>query len=179
MSFMVLCLMFAGSLRQTRYSPVAYATYGTTGFEDEGTSCGGQFLQERDREKPELDDGVGEFEDEFEDEYESEDEILEAGVDGRPDAEREAEEAEAMEVDQQTFIVGRNKLEPGQTLSPDLTTYEMLHALSTPWPCLSFDILKDGLGDNRKTYPATMYAVWQEPGRKQTRKGKSIDGYEV
>ena len=32
------------------------------------------------------------FEDEFEDEYESEDEILEAGVDGRPDEEREAEE---------------------------------------------------------------------------------------
>lgn len=34
-----------------------------------------------------------EFEDEFEDEYESEDEIMEAGVDGRPDAEREAEGA--------------------------------------------------------------------------------------
>lgn len=32
------------------------------------------------------------FEDEFEDEYESEDEILEAGVDGRPDADREAED---------------------------------------------------------------------------------------
>ena len=64
-----------------------------------------------------------------------------------------------MDVDQQTFIVGRNKLEPGQTLSPDLTTYEMLHALTTPWPCLSFDIVKDGLGDNRKAYPATMYAV--------------------
>lgn len=32
------------------------------------------------------------FEDEFEDEYDdSEDEIMEAGVDGRPDAEREAE----------------------------------------------------------------------------------------
>lgn len=38
------------------------------------------------------DNEVGEFEDEFEDEFESEDEILEAGVDGRPDAEREAEE---------------------------------------------------------------------------------------
>ena len=37
-------------------------------------------------------DDVGEFEDEFEDEFESEDEILEAGVDGRPDEEREAEE---------------------------------------------------------------------------------------
>ncbi|KAI5295173.1 hypothetical protein KEM56_005698, partial [Ascosphaera pollenicola] len=39
-------------------------------------------------------DEIGEFEDEFEDEFESEDEILEAGVDGRPDAEREAEEDE-------------------------------------------------------------------------------------
>ena len=37
-----------------------------------------------------------EFEDEFEDEYESEDEILEAGVDGRPDEEREAEERRGM-----------------------------------------------------------------------------------
>ena len=42
--------------------------------------------------KADEEDEVGEFEDEFEDEYESEDEILEAGVDGRPDAEREAEE---------------------------------------------------------------------------------------
>jgi len=33
-----------------------------------------------------------EFEDEFEDEYESEDEVFEAGVDGRPDEEREEEE---------------------------------------------------------------------------------------
>lgn len=31
------------------------------------------------------------FADDFEDEYESEDEVMEAGVDGRPDAEREAE----------------------------------------------------------------------------------------
>jgi len=38
-------------------------------------------------------DEVGEFEDEYEDEFESEeDEIFEAGVDGRPDEEREAEE---------------------------------------------------------------------------------------
>lgn len=46
-------------------------------------------------ERPIVDatpDEVGEFEDEYEDEFESEDEILEAGVDGRPDAEREEEE---------------------------------------------------------------------------------------
>lgn len=39
---------------------------------------------------------AGDFEDEFEDEFESEDEIFEAGVDGRPDEEREAEERESM-----------------------------------------------------------------------------------
>ena len=39
---------------------------------------------------------AGDFEDEFEDEYESEEEIFEAGVDGRPDAERETEERRGM-----------------------------------------------------------------------------------
>lgn len=38
------------------------------------------------------------FEDEFEDEYESEDEVFEAGVDGRPDEEREAEERKGMRI---------------------------------------------------------------------------------
>ena len=64
-----------------------------------------------------------------------------------------------MDVDQQTFIPGRHKLDPGQTLAPDLSTYEMLHTLEPTWPCLSLDIIKDQLGDNRKTYPATVYAV--------------------
>ena len=37
------------------------------------------------------------FEDEFEDEYDSDDEeLMEAGVDGRPDADREAEQATGM-----------------------------------------------------------------------------------
>lgn len=121
-----------------------------------------------DTEGANNDKEMGEFEDEFEDEFESEDEIFEAGVDGRPDAEREAE----MDLDKpaaggasgppsgpSAFIVGRSKLEPGQTLAPDPSTYHMLHNLSTPWPCLSFDIIPDALGDNRKVYPATMYTV--------------------
>ncbi|KAL5381144.1 hypothetical protein DPSP01_007398 [Paraphaeosphaeria sporulosa] len=105
-------------------------------------------------------DEAGEFADEFEDEFESEDEIFEAGVDGRPDEEREAEEKEhAMEVDQGTFIPGRHKLSAGETLAPDLSTYEMLHTLEAPWPCLSCDIVPDNLGTERKTYPATVYSV--------------------
>ena len=108
------------------------------------------------------------FEDEFEDEFESEDEIIEAGVDGRPDAEREAEERggggggggeDAMDVDQQAFIPGRSKLQAGESLAPDTSTYEMLHTLSTPWPCLSFSVVKDNLGEKRKAYPRTVYAV--------------------
>lgn len=46
--------------------------------------------------QPDNDNEAGPFEDEFEDEFESEDEILEAGVDGRPDEERELEEKRGM-----------------------------------------------------------------------------------
>lgn len=48
--------------------------------------------EREERKEQENGNDVGDFEDEFEDEYESEDEIFEAGVDGRPDEEREAEE---------------------------------------------------------------------------------------
>lgn len=64
-----------------------------------------------------------------------------------------------MEVDQGTFIPGRHKLSAGETLAPDLSTYELLHTLEAPWPCLSCDIVPDNLGADRKTYPATVYSV--------------------
>jgi len=118
-----------------------------------------------EREEPGLEhDEAGQFEDEFEDEFESEDEIMVAGEDGRPDEEVEAEEAEnAMQVDSnnQTFMVGRNKLSKDEVLEPDETAYEMLHRLEPPWPCLSFDIIRDHLGTGRarKRYPATVYSV--------------------
>lgn len=64
-----------------------------------------------------------------------------------------------MEVDQRTFIPGRDKLDVGQSLSPDSSAYQMLHTFTTTWPCLSFAIIPDSLGESRKSYPATLYAV--------------------
>ncbi|KAI9721159.1 MAG: ribosome biosynthesis protein rrb1 [Chrysothrix sp. TS-e1954] len=119
----------------------------------------------KDGDKPMVDadgDEVGHFEDDYEDEFESEDEIMVAGADGRPDDEVEAEEAaERMDMDQQTFIPGRHRLPAGEVLAPDLTAYDMLHTLQSSWPCLSFDVLRDNLGEGRarKKYPATVYAV--------------------
>ncbi|RMZ88879.1 hypothetical protein DV736_g3898, partial [Chaetothyriales sp. CBS 134916] len=117
----------------------------------------------KDGHRPDADEEGGEnldFEDDYEDEFESEDEVMEAGVDGRPDTEREVN-PDAMDVDSnnQTFIPGRSILQPGQMLAPDPSTYEMLHVMSTTWPCLSFDIVRDNLGEDRKSYPRTVYAV--------------------
>jgi len=69
--------------------------------------------------------------------------------------------ADSMDIDSsgQTFIPGRSILQPGEALTPDPSTYEMLHSFSTTWPCLSFDIVLDNLGNDRKHYPRTLYAV--------------------
>jgi len=75
-----------------------------------------------------------------------------------------------MEVDQRTFIPGRDKLNAGESLSPDSSAYQMLHTFTTTWPCLSFVVIPDSLGSNRKSYPATLYAVagTQAESRKPT-----------
>ena len=63
----------------------------------ESLSSDGSPLKAGDRPlKHEDGDEKGDFEDDFEDEFESEDEIVEAGVDGRPDEDREAEEKRGM-----------------------------------------------------------------------------------
>lgn len=54
---------------------------------------------------------------------------------------------------------------PGQDLADDeeltydKSAYNMLHAAQTGSPCLSFDIIPDGLGNNRTTFPMTCYMV--------------------
>ncbi|KAK4994784.1 Ribosome assembly protein rrb1 [Elasticomyces elasticus] len=114
----------------------------------------------------------GEYEDETEDEFEDEsgDEFFEAGVDGRPDEEREAEEREmnedameGIEQQQTTFIPGRTKLSPGETLAPDLSTYDIIHEFTGTWPALSLDVLPSPhlslAPASSISYPVTLYTV--------------------
>ncbi|KAL9934066.1 hypothetical protein V8E36_007148 [Tilletia maclaganii] len=130
------------------------------------------------------DEGMGEFEDEFEDEIVMDDadggEVIytqdsddddddadgdAAMIDGVPvsnkiqqldddDGDDNPETQEA-----QVYIPGAHKLEEGQTLEPDQSAYEMLHRLNVTWPCLSFDILADHLGSERRKFPHTAYFV--------------------
>ena len=45
---------------------------------------------------------------------------------------------------------GVDQIAEGEVLDYDPRAYIMYHALSTEWPCLSFDIIKDSLGDSRQ-----------------------------
>ncbi|KLO20713.1 WD40 repeat-like protein [Schizopora paradoxa] len=69
------------------------------------------------------------------------------------------EENEEQPAQAEAFIPGRHKLEKDEILEPDDSVYEMRHSLNVTWPCLSFDVLRDNLGDGRQRYPATAYIV--------------------
>ncbi|CAN6668927.1 ribosome assembly protein Rrb1p [Trichomonascus vanleenenianus] len=130
----------------------------------------------------EIDEEMGEFEDPYGDDFESEEEILEVG-DSEDEEEEEDEDMEeessgkskALQTIQEdeeleakesvkkpsqslkTYLpyLGGNS----ETLEPDLTAYDMYHPFSVKFPSLSFDIIQDSLGEERRTYPHTTYLV--------------------
>lgn len=59
----------------------------------------------------------------------------------------------------QIYIPGVTPLGPDEVLEADPSAYDMLHWMSVDWPCLSFDILEDNLGDERRNYPHSTYLV--------------------
>ena len=127
---------------------------------------------------------MGEFEDAWEDEIESDEEVVDGG-EGANDEEGEfflqksarlmsnlfvgmdvdevlppIEESEEQRPEQKdVYIPGRHVLAKDEILEPDDSVYEMRHSMNVNWPCLSFDVLRDSLGDERQRYPATMYIV--------------------
>ncbi|KAJ6504386.1 WD40-repeat-containing domain protein [Mycena vulgaris] len=103
-------------------------------------------------------DDMGEFEDAWEDEIES-DEDDEDGMDVDDEVLPAIEESDEQPAVPDVFIPGRNVLGPDEILEPDDAVYIMRHSMKVTWPCLSFDILRDNLGDERQRYPATSYLV--------------------
>jgi ribosome assembly protein RRB1 len=69
------------------------------------------------------------------------------------------EEDEAVPVVQHAWRPGVDELGENETLEHDPTAYYSYHKMHWDWPCLSFDILADGLGDSRGDFPYEMYMV--------------------
>ena len=94
-----------------------------------------------------------EFEDPYGDEYDEDDEENEEKMDTiEPEGESSQVDASAApqpQVVKQVWKSGVQKLEDIEDLEYDPSAYIMYHAMQTEWPCLSFDFLKDDLGDTR------------------------------
>lgn len=104
-----------------------------------------------------------EFEDPYGDEYDEDDEENEEKMDTiEPEGESSLVDASAApqpQVVKQVWKSGVQKLEDIEDLEYDPSAYIMYHAMQTEWPCLSFDFLKDDLGDTRHRFPLTMFMV--------------------
>ncbi|CAH1794923.1 unnamed protein product [Owenia fusiformis] len=68
------------------------------------------------------------------------------------------EEMEDEQVENKTYLPGQ-QMEDGEELVCDESAYKMYHQASTGAPCLSFDILKDNMGNDREDFPLTCYMV--------------------
>ncbi|ODV89111.1 hypothetical protein CANCADRAFT_133821 [Tortispora caseinolytica NRRL Y-17796] len=101
---------------------------------------------------------MGEFEGLPEDmSSDDEEDVIEAGDD--MDDDEENEEQTARKSRKQVFRPDIMNLGPDEELVPDSSVYKMLHRVNAQWPALSFDIIPDSLGDERRSYPATAYFV--------------------
>jgi ribosome assembly protein RRB1 len=81
----------------------------------------------------------------------------EEGEQGDGDGER-GEDEEDTGI-RRAFRPGVDTLAEGEELIYDPAAYNMYHSLRTEWPCLSFDLFRDSLGDNRLRYPHSMFLM--------------------
>jgi ribosome assembly protein RRB1 len=113
---------------------------------------------------------MGEFEDQWDDELEDDAEAGEV-IDAADLTDEDPEDGEGdegeMDVDGQEqerpaspkpYLPG-GKLEEGEFLAPDLSTYPLLHSFVPTWPSLSFDVLRDNDGAERRGYPVSCALV--------------------
>ena len=90
---------------------------------------------------------------EFQDPY-----VEEYNVEENDDEEWEGEEDDdaEYEVIQSWNPLTGEPVQPGEKLEMDPSAYKMYHALTAEWPSLSFDILRDDLGEHRTRFPHTL-----------------------
>lgn len=69
------------------------------------------------------------------------------------------EESEEPAAAPNVFIHGTHTLEEDEFLEPDESVYIMRHSTGVDWPCLSFDTLRDNLGEERQRFPHTVWIV--------------------
>ncbi|GAA6004921.1 hypothetical protein JCM11491_002278 [Sporobolomyces phaffii] len=114
-------------------------------------------------------EGMGEFEDQWEDEFEDDAEVGEVVDAAEHTGDEDEDDAEGgMELDQPEEeerpaspvpFLPTGKLEEGEFLAPDLSTYPLLHNFVPTWPSLSFDVLRDNDGEERRGYPVSCALV--------------------
>jgi ribosome assembly protein RRB1 len=95
------------------------------------------------------------FEDPFEDEFEDEDDIMDEAEGGEEENYEDGDHLERAGVRSWNPLTCA-PLDPGTKLEIDDTAYKMHHSLTPEWPSLSFEILRDSLGDQRKRFPHSM-----------------------
>ncbi|KAI8062660.1 WD40-repeat-containing domain protein [Gongronella butleri] len=107
---------------------------------------------------------MGEFEDAWEDEFEEENVVEEPvdqdgeGMDVDEPMQEDQDDDDEDAQDLKMYLPGQ-PLEEGEVLEADPSVYVMLHNMDVRLPFLSFDILNDNLGDERKNFPATAYVA--------------------
>lgn len=67
------------------------------------------------------------------------------------DEEKENEDEDETKDDKLKVYLPGQALEQDEVLEVDQSAYEMLHSMDVQWPCLSFDVLWDRLGEERKS----------------------------
>ena len=71
----------------------------------------------------------------------------------------EGEGKEGAEGPTRVFRPGFDAVGDGEVLDYDSSAYKLYHAMNVEWPCLSFDVIRDRLGQNRTKFPMSMYMV--------------------
>ena len=96
--------------------------------------------------------------DEDEDAEEEEEEVVDDDM-KPPSATATDHGAELLELVQAWNPLTGQTLEAGEELEMDPSAYKMHHAVSPEWPSLSFDFLRDNLGEARTRFPHSLQTV--------------------